>query len=112
MPRDDRAKPEKTKPGKAIVIARAVQERDIEMAAENFGPLTMAEVDALSDEEVADRLGITLDGSWTEEEIRWMREGAKCCTDEYGDILAKSKPVPNDQLERYRQIGTQGRDRT
>ncbi len=41
-----------------------------------------------------------------------MREGAKCCTDEYGDILAKSKPVPNDQLERYRQIGTQGRDRT
>lgn len=69
--------------GKKIVIARAVQERDNELGARLLGPLSIAEVEAMSDEEIAAAIGITLDESWTDEDRFYMREGAKCYSNGY-----------------------------
>ena len=77
--------------------------------AEQLAPMTMAEIDAMSDAEVALLMGAPeapVPEAWA------LREAAKAATNEYAEkVLTRSKSVPTEQLERYRQMGRGGRPR-
>ena len=79
--------------------------------AERLAPMTLAEIDALSDEEVATLMGVTPEDFATGPAWSW-RDAAKAATDEYADrVLDHSKRVPLAQLRRYRQDARGGRPR-
>ncbi len=55
--------------------------------ASRLAPMTIAEIDAMSDKEVAELMGATSEGRESEPAWTW-REAAKAATDEYADRLA------------------------
>jgi hypothetical protein len=55
--------------------------------AERLAPMTIAEIDAMSDQEVAEIMGATAEEIAAEPAWTW-REAAKAATDEYADRLA------------------------
>ena len=78
--------------------------------AKRLAPLTAAEIDAMTDEEVLALMGVQ--AGHPASDVQYWRQAAKAATDEYGKkVLAESKPVPPEHLERYRQMARGGRPR-
>ena len=75
--------------------------------AKRLAPLTAAEIDAMTDEEVLALMGAP--AGHPASDVQYWRQAAKAATDEYGKkVLAESKPVPPEHLERYRQMARGG----
>lgn len=55
--------------------------------AERLAPMTIAEIDALNDQEIAELMGATAEEMAVEPSWTW-REAAKAATDEYADVVA------------------------
>lgn len=77
--------------------------------AEKLAPMTMAEIDAMTDDEVVRLMRVHPEAA---EPVWAIRQAAKAATNEYAEkVLAQSKPVPPTRLERYRQASRGGRPR-
>jgi hypothetical protein len=77
--------------------------------AERLAPMTIAEIDAMSDDEVAELMGATVEEIATEPAWTW-REAAKIATDAYADKLADAvdsgrAKVIEDPAEIRRRLG-------
>jgi len=77
--------------------------------AERLAPMTIAEIDAMSDQEIAEIMGGTAEDIAAEPAWTW-REAAKAATDEYADRLAADVEsgranVIDDPAEKRRRLG-------
>jgi len=77
--------------------------------AGRLAPMTIAEIDAMSDQEIAEIMGATAEDIAAEPAWTW-REAAKAATDEYADRLAADVEsgranVIDDPAEKHRRLG-------
>jgi hypothetical protein len=77
--------------------------------AERLAPMTIAEIDAMSDQAVAELMGATAEEIAVEPTRTW-REAAKAATDEYADRLAAEvqagrAEIIDDPAETRRRLG-------
>ncbi len=79
--------------------------------AERLAPMTIAEIDAMSDQEITEIMGATAEDIAAEPAWTW-REAAKAATDEYADRLALAADVESgranvidDPAEKRRRLG-------
>jgi hypothetical protein len=80
-----------------------------ERLVERLAPMTIAEIDAMSDQEVAELMGATAEEMAAEAAWTW-REAAKAATDEYAEKLAADVEsgrarVVGDRAELRRRLG-------
>lgn len=65
---------------------RTVPEESRPTLAERLAPMSIADIDAMSDEQIAELMGVTVEEMAAEPAGLW-REAAKVATDEYADRL-------------------------
>jgi predicted transcriptional regulator len=80
--------------------------------AERLAPLSIAEIEAMTDEQIAQLMGASPDEMATEEDRQYMREAAIVATDEWHDRVAadisagRARVITGGpELERLRHIG-------
>lgn len=80
--------------------------------AERLAPMSIAEIEAMTDAQIAELMGATADEVATKEDRKYMREAAIVATNEWhdrvaGDISAGRARVVTGgpELERYRRMG-------
>jgi hypothetical protein len=92
-----------------VTKSRATSEKPESTLAERLAPMSMAEIDAMSDEEIAELMGATVEEMAAEPAWMW-REAAKVATDEYADRLVAAVEsgearVITDPVEIRRRLG-------
>lgn len=74
--------------------------------AQRLAPLSVATIDAMTDDEVAALMGAAPSEVATAEDRQYLREAAKVATDEWAEeMLARGKPLGAHELGRYRSAG-------
>ncbi len=85
--------------------------RDTTTLDDKLARLTITEIDAMTDEEVAAVMGATPEDLARTPASHWSwRASAKAATDEYAEkVIAESRPVPPERAAQLRQLARGGR---